>query len=497
MKSERKSGLLLHPSSLPGDYGIGTLGSQAYRFIDFLHNSKQGIWQILPLGPTGYGYSPYQCLSAFAGNPLLLDPDQLRSDGLISDQFLSDLRIPNTGKVDYELVGRNNAKMLQEAYKNFKNVTGETRKAYENFKENNLFWLRDYSLFRTLKDIHNSSPWYEWGKAERLRDEAALNTIEHQYPEEYEFHIFLQYCFYTQWQQLHRYANEKNIAILGDMPIFVAHDSADVWAHPELFYLKETGEPVAIAGVPPDYFSSTGQRWGNPLYRWDVLKKTGYSWWIDRLREIGSVCDLIRIDHFRGFEKYWEIPAESETAINGKWVEGPGEHFFETILNNLPELKILAEDLGIITPEVEQLRDRFGFPGMKILQFAFGGGSGNPYLPHNFVSNCIVYTGTHDNNTTQGWLDNDVVDPQIRTQIIEYLDSGPQDIVWKLIRTAMQSVAKFCIFPVQDLLCLNSSARMNFPGTTEGNWQWRLLSFDKLNQTQKLFTNLTELYGRG
>ncbi len=494
LTSSRASGVLLHPTSLPGRYGIGELGEEAARFIDFLVSSRQRIWQVLPLGPTSYGDSPYQSFSAFAGNPMLISLPQLVGDGWLSQEDLSGAPAFSPDAVDFGWVLSWKKPLLRRAFEAFEQRANEaSRREFEAFITRQAPWLLDFARFMAFKSHFEGKAWGEWDPAIRNRDPQALESLSAELGAEIRFHQFLQYVFFRQWGAVKSYANSRGIQVMGDIPIFVAYDSADVWANPELFYLDEKGHPTVVAGVPPDYFSETGQLWGNPLYRWDVMKKQGYRWWIQRLSKAMALYDLIRVDHFRGFEAYWEVPAGEETAINGRWVEAPGADLFETVSRELGKLPIVAEDLGVITPEVEALRDQFGFPGMKILQFAFSDPS-NAYLPHHYGQNCVVYTGTHDNDTTQGWYD--AATPQERDYMRRYLGCDGTDASWDLIRLGMMSVADRAVFPMQDLLSLGSEARLNTPGKASGNWSWRYRSEVLTEGLANRLAGLTVLYAR-
>jgi len=476
MVFSRASGILLHPTSLPSRFGIGDLGSEAYRFIDFLVASEQTIWQILPLGPVGYGNSPYMCYSAMAGNPLLIDLDSLCRQNLLTiDEIAYPPSFP-LDRVDYDRVHSYKMPLLRNAYERFQaSATPEQTAAFQTFCQNTASWLDDYALYVAFKHHFDNLGWFEWPEPIAKRDPTELANWRGQLVDEIDFCRYLQYEFHAQWSALKRYANDRGIEIFGDIPIYVAQDSADVWAHSEIFCLDpETGLPAEMSGVPPDYFSETGQLWGNPVYKWDVLQKTGFNWWIQRFQAILEYVDLIRIDHFRGFESYWSVPGGEETAMNGVWVDAPGREFFLKLREELGELPIIAEDLGIITPEVEALRDEFGFPGMKILHFAFDSGRDNPYLPYNYrTPNSVVYTGTHDNNTTIGWYEERGEDQN--QWVWNYLGcSRGEGVNWDLIRLALASVADRAIFPMQDLLGLGADARMNAPGKATGNWDWQM-----------------------
>lgn len=479
----RMSGILLHPTSLPGSFGIGDLGSSAYEFVDFLVKSGQQLWQILPLGPTGWGNSPYMCFSAFAGNPLLISPERLVERGWLSaDDWTSlpdwiPLQEIFPGRISYELVIPFKQAIFQRAWQGFKtNATAEQQQAFQTFCAEQETWLKDYALFMVLKDRYKGAEWSTWDPALARRHPEALAQVELEAVDEILFHKFLQFVFNEQWLALRRYANGYGVRILGDIPIYVAYNSADVWLDQRLFDLDTTGQPVRVAGVPPDYFSETGQRWGNPLYNWEAMKASGYQWWIDRIQATLRWVDGLRIDHFRGFESYWAVPVEEATAIRGEWLKGPGSDLFHALKSALGDLPIIAEDLGDITPEVLQLRDEFGFPGMKILLFAFGSGSENPYLPHCYSSNCVVYTGTHDNNTTVGWFYDQLSDWE-RDEVRRYLgDLSSEGIHWDLIRLALESVADLAIIPLQDVMGLGSDSFMNKPGRMGDNWAWRYTS---------------------
>lgn len=491
----RSSGVLLHPTSLPGPFGIGDLGPQAHAWVDTLVRAKQRWWQILPLGPTGFGDSPYQCFSAFAGNPNLISPQLLQESGLLDAADIAGAGF-SAERVDYGAVMAFKNKILGRAWENFQagrspNLRGD----FDQFRRENAGWLDDFTLFIALKEAHGGRSWQQWPGPLKVREPAALRHARNTLADPIGRHSFRQFLFARQWTRLKRHANERGIRIIGDTPIFVAGDSADVWANPELFLLNERHEPTVVAGVPPDYFSATGQLWGNPLYNWPALKKSGYAWWVRRLREMLKQVDLIRLDHFRGFEAYWEVPAGMPTAEKGRWVTGPGGDLLETLRRELGELPLIAEDLGLITPEVEELRDQFELPGMRILQFAFDGERDNPYLPHNFVRNTVVYTGTHDNDTTRGWYQS--VSEELRDRVRRYLGRDGRDIAWDFIRLAWSSVADYAVVPLQDLLNLGAEARMNIPGRGEGNWNWRLSDGMVNAGVLDRLAELTITYGRG
>ncbi len=498
MHFPRSAGVLAHPTSFPSKYGIGDFGDSAYEFVDFLVKAGQSWWQLLPLGPTGYADSPYQSFSSFAGNVLLISPDYLVRDGFLPE--IATIVVPNfpQDEVDFGPVIDYKMRLYKQAFAHFREQgTAVQRADFVQFCEEQAGWLDDYAFFMALKGEHvdqDGGVWNTWPKGIAQRQAKAMKSWRKKLADEIELHKFLQFLFFQQWLPLKAYANERGLQLVGDIPIFVAFDSADVWANPELFYLDEAGAPTVIAGVPPDYFSETGQRWGNPLYRWDKMKKNGYAWWGNRLRSAFTFADIVRVDHFRGFEAYWEIPAEEETAVIGQWVQGPYFDFFDTMLETLGELPIIAEDLGVITPEVEAMRDRYDFPGMKILQFAFGGEQNSGFLPHTFGTNCVVYTGTHDNETAVGWYQN--ADEQERDHIRRYLAVSGQDIAWDMIRIALASVADTAVIPMQDLFSLDNSARMNFPGKVGGYWRWRYRAEMLQDHIAHRLRDMCWVYGR-
>ena len=493
MRFERSSGLLLHPTSLPGPYGIGDLGPSAFQFVDWLADAGCKLWQILPLGPTGYGDSPYQCFSAFAGNPYLISPDYLLRDDLLHPDDLGGIPDFQDDKVDYGRLIPWKLNLLERAFIRFKSAPLPVRHEFDRFCAENVSWLPDYALFMALKEANGGGAWGGWPEALRKRDSDTLAEAGQRHADAVERFTFYQFAFYRQWTTLRDHAHQRGIQIIGDIPIFVAYDSADVWAHPELFYLDGDGQPTVVAGVPPDYFSKTGQLWGNPLYRWDVLQEQGYDWWIARFRAILGQVDIVRLDHFRGFAGYWEIPAGSKTAEKGRWIPGPGEDFLLAVKTALGELPIIAEDLGEITPDVIELRDQFDLPGMKILQFAFTGPD-NDFLPHSYLSNCVTYTGTHDNDTARGWYES--APEHERDFARRYLETDGSNFARELTRAAWASVAVYAVVPMQDLLGLGTEARMNFPSTLGGNWAWRL-SGDELSMAlQGRLRELNYLYSR-
>ena len=472
MRLTRAAGILLHPTSFPAPFGIGEIGEAAFRFVDFLAESAQSLWQVLPLGPTGYGDSPYASFSSMAGNPLLVNLSWLEAEGDVEAEVLQEAPPLRDDQVDYGQVIPFKMGVLRHAALHFRQQADEASRArFERFCEENRAWLEDYALFMALKDAHNGAAWNTWEWELASRQPEALAEWKARLEEAIFIHKYIQFRFFEQWGTLHSYANEKGVQIIGDLPIFVAYDSVDVWANPRLFKLDENLLPTVVAGVPPDYFSETGQLWGNPLYRWDVMAEEGYTWWVERIRQTLKMVDLIRLDHFRGFVAAWEIPAGEPTAVNGRWVEGPGEALFRALEAALGDLPLIAEDLGFITPEVEALRERLGLPGMKILQFAFGTDAANPYLPHNYEPNVAVYTGTHDNETLVGWARH--LSPRERDNLHRYLGPVGEDLHWALIRLAYRSVADLAIIPLQDVLGLGNEARMNRPGHLGGNWSWR------------------------
>jgi 4-alpha-glucanotransferase len=497
--NNRVSGILLHVSSLPSQFGIGDLGPEAYRFADFLSKTKQGIWQILPINLTdvAQGNSPYQSASAFAGNPLLLSPEMMVNDGFIAQSEIE--HVPSFPKdhVDYTAVIAYKTRLFKDAYKRFQHM--QNRQDYEAFCTEQSDWLDDFALFMALRGHFQGKPWTEWPHDIRDRKADVLSSLKNKFRDTIESSKFLQYLFFKQWDSLKDHCNHNGVHIFGDIPIYVIHDSVDVWANPDLFMLDEEKRPSAIAGVPPDYFSETGQLWGNPIYRWDVLRESGYEWWMRRFEHNARLLDLIRIDHFRGLVGYWLVPAGETNAVNGQWVKAPAEDFFTVLLQRFPEIPIVAEDLGVITSDVIEIMDRFEFPGMKILLFAFGDDiATNPYIPHNLRKNCFIYTGTHDNNTARGWYEREA-SPDIKKKLFQYLGQEvcAENIHCVLVRLAMMSVAKAAIFPMQDILGLGEEARMNRPATTVNNWQWRLLPEQLTPSISDRLREMTEIYGRG
>ena len=506
MRFPRASGILLHPTSLPGCFGIGDLGDEAYRFADFLVASGQSLWQVLPLGPTGYGDSPYACYSAFAGNALLISPARLSDEGLVGKDKLSEVSSLLPHRVDFARAHEIKDAVLRETFAEYQQTTDtEFRRACETFAAQNASWLDDYALFRALKTAHGGAAWYEWEQPLVRRTPAALNRAREELHDQIEAQKFYQFLFFKQWLDLKAYCNRRGVKMVGDVPIFVAHDSADVWTNPDQFKLNPDGTPIVVAGVPPDYFSKTGQYWGNPIFNWERMLADGFKWWIERVRATLQMVDIARIDHFRGFAACWEIPGGDTTAERGRWVEAPGRELFTAIRDALGELPIIAEDLGVITPDVEKLRDDFGFPGMRILQFAFSSDPKNLDLPHNYHRNVVAYTGTHDNDTTVGWFNSVAGEGSTRnaTQIegerefcMKYLKTVGREIHWDFIRALFASVAATAIVPMQDLLGLGTEARMNLPNSTSGNWRWRFREDALTVELAERLRDVSKLYGR-
>ena len=506
MTFPRQSGILLHPTSFPSKFGIGDFGDEAYQFIDFLVESKQTLWQVLPLGQTGYGDSPYQCFSAFAGNVYLISLEKLMEDGFLIQKDLSNVPKFPTDKIDFGKVIEYKLQLLRKAFENFRKTDDEQiAQEFRTFCHENDFWLNDYALFRAIKFSKNQVSWQDWNEDLKLRQPEALEKAREELDEEDFAQKFYQFAFFRQWNSLKQYANEKGIKIIGDVPIFIALDSCDVCCNPSQFKLNADGSPSVVAGVPPDYFSKTGQLWGNPIYNWDLMRSQGFQWWVDRIRHTLKTVDIVRIDHFRGFAASWEVPGGDTTAERGQWVNVPGKDLFNTLKWVFGELPILAEDLGVITPDVEELRDGFGFPGMRILQFAWGGDSKNLDLPHNYIPNSCVYTGTHDNDTTVGWFNSKAGKgsgrdaKQIKKEkdfCKKYLQTNGKEIHWDFIRAVLASVANTAVIPMQDLLGLGNEARMNLPASTAGNWQWRCKAKDFDKKIAQRLADLSELFGR-
>jgi len=507
MADGRASGILLHPTSLPGDFGIGDLGRHAFAFVDFLNRTKQTYWQILPLGPTGYGDSPYQCFSAFAGNTLLISPELLVDDGFLTTEQITDRPGFQPHKVDYGAVHEWKNRILPLAFEGLHHITSaDLRDNFETFIRDNESWLDDYALYRAIKASQGQKAWYEWDEPLRRRDTTALDHAAERLFSAVLAEKFYQFLFFRQWNAVKEYANRHGVRIVGDVPIFIALDSADVWRHQNLFKLNADGSPKVVAGVPPDYFSQTGQLWGNPIYDWDAMRRDGFRWWIDRVRSMLQTVDVVRIDHFRGFAAAWEVPGGDKTAENGQWVDVPGKELFDALKNSLGHLPFWAEDLGVITPDVEELRDGFGFPGMRILQFAFGGDPRNHDLPHNYINNCVAYTGTHDNDTTVGWWHSQAGAGSTRDAgeigrehdfCMRYLDTDGTEIHWDFVRAVWSSVANTAVAPLQDLLGLGTEARMNLPASTSGNWHWRFHEEAITPDIEVRLRELTEVFGRG
>jgi len=517
MSHDRASGLLLHITSLPGRHGIGDMGPEAYRFADYLVAAGQSLWQMLPIVPVGYGWSPYAAPSTFAGNELFISPDLLAEDGLLPDGFLEETPSFPEGDVDFEAVLRWKHKVLFAAWDLFSaghavpgHAAGDAdsramRARFDAFCRTEAHWLDDYALFEVLKDEHDRSEWMSWKEDYAMREEAAIAAARAQFATRIERVKFIQFLFQEQWQRLKTYCNKQGVRIFGDLPIYVAQDSADVWANRELFTLDASGRATAVSGVPPDYFSATGQRWGNPIYRWDRMQETDYAWWTRRMARILDLVDLVRLDHFRGFEAYWEVAASEETAVNGSWKQGPGADLFESLERQLGRLPLIAENLGVITDGVTDLMNRFGFPGMAILQFAFDDGAANEFLPHNYREPLVAYTGTHDNDTIMGWWshtqstqDQDVT-KRAKAYCREYLDlecHPEEDIHWRAIRALMASVARYVVIPVQDVIGLGAEARMNTPGLASGNWGWRLSEGQLDGAAAERLRELARLFGR-
>lgn len=507
MQFVRSTGTLLHPTSLPGPQGIGDFGSEAYRFVDFLQGSGQKLWQVLPLNPTGYGDSPFQCFSASAGNPLLISLEKLLEEGILHRDNIGTVPDFPVDSVDYGRVIQWKLPILRRAARNFLSTAGaEQRAAFELFCTQSAQWLNDFALFMALKDAHQQVAWTRWPREVAQRRPEALKQWIERLASQIEAIKFWQFVFFRQWQSLRTYAHDRGVRIIGDIPIYVAHDSADVWANPQFFLLDAEGNPEKVSGVPPDYFSATGQLWGNPIYNWPLLEETGYRWWIERFRSAMMLYDIVRIDHFRGFEAYWEVPARETTAVHGWWVKGPGAQLFRVLQAEFGELPIIAENLGVITPEVEAIRHEFGFPGMAILQFAFGNDPQGPsFRPHNYPREVVAYTGTHDNDTTVGWWNSAGTTDSVRTPedvarehsfARAYLDFHDEPVNWVLIRAVLASVANTAVVPMQDLLGLGNEARMNRPGTSSGNWRWRMRPGALDLQLSARLQQLNSIYGR-
>jgi len=514
MITSKTSGILLHPTSLPGPFGIGDFGPAAYAFVDFLIASGQRFWQALPLGPTGYGNSPYSSYSAFAGNTLLISPQQLVHDGLLEEADLATSPNFPEERVDFEAVQLFKDDMLRRAFASFKLQSDTSmRREFIAFCKRNAVWLDDFVLYRALKEKHSGAAWIDWDSTLAYRNPDALVAQRARLEDETTAQCFFQFIFFRQWFALKKYCNDSGIKIIGDLPIFVAYDSADVWAAPDLFKLDGELKPTVVAGVPPDYFSKTGQLWGNPLYDWERMESESYAWWVRRMATTLHLFDAVRLDHFRGFVAAWEIPAGEATAERGTWVEGPGAKLFCEFERAIGELPVIAEDLGVITPEVDALRDEFGFPGMRVLQFGFDGELGNIHLPHNYPPNTVAYTGTHDNNTSVGWFESVALEEapgemangesgnldEVKNQhafCLDYLSSDGTEIHWDFIEAVLSSAAGMAVVPLQDLLGLGTEARMNLPSTTEGNWLWRFRQEDLSEAIARRMKDLTISHGR-
>ena len=497
VSEQRLSGILLHVTSLPSYGGIGDFGPAAYAFVDFLAEAKQRLWQVLPLSPTGYGNSPYSSLSAFAGNPLLISLERLVAGGWLGADRIAGLS-GHDGHVDFEEVTRKKLPLIEEAAANFiDHASDEARARFQHFSKSNISWLADYAMFNVLRRRFGYASWNEWPEDFAQRNENAMTMTLNENRRELAIEQVIQFFFNEQWCALRSYCAESKVRILGDVAIFVSYDSADVWTHPEIFELDAEGKPLRVSGVPPDYFSVTGQRWGNPLYKWKLLEQSGFDWWVARIRRSLTLYDMIRLDHFRGFEAYWSIPTEEETAVNGVWVKAPGHALFNRLKEVFGDLPFVAEDLGLITPEVDELREHFGMPGMRVMQFGFADRGAHIHLPQSFVPDMVVYTGTHDNNTTLGWWQEDTTENERRDLQI-YLQPIRHDgeVVWAMIRAVARSVANICIFPLQDVLHLGREARMNTPSASEGNWTWRY-GMDALHPDfARQLADLTEMTDR-
>ena len=501
MKFLRASGILLHITSLPSPFGIGDLGPQAFEFVDLLLKAKQKYWQILPLGQTGYGNSPYQCYSAYAGNIYLISLEKLMDDGFLSSADLENAPRGNADRVDFEAAAGFKLPLLRKAFENFRHTSDEKIIGeFHSFCDTNGYWLEDYALFQALRSAIDDASWLDWDEPLKLRQADALETAKSDLDEEVFAQKFYQFVFFGQWFALKSYANSKGILIIGDIPIYVAFNSSDVWCGQDNFKLNDDGSPAVAAGVPPDYFSKTGQLWGNPIYNWEKMRAEGFGWWVSRLRFNLALFDIARLDHFIGFTRAWEVPGKDKTAEHGRWVSVPGYDLFSTFRYALGDLPLLAEDLGDLTPEVENLRDTFGLPGMRILQFAFGGDAKNSHLPHNYVQNTVVYTGTHDNDTVVGWFKSKKKCKKGTDTSLEhcskYMRIDSKGIHWEFIRTALASVADIAIMPMQDILGLDNKARMNVPATSAGNWSWRYKDGDLTDSIILRLAEMNELYDR-
>lgn len=495
MSLTRESGILLHPTSLPGRHGIGDFGPSAFRFVDWLAEASQRLWQVMPLGPTGFGDSPYASTSAFAGNPLLISLDWLAGDGLLDMEMLNNSPPFADDHVEFVKVVEFKERMLREAYDRFRRGAGSNlRGEFEEFQQREQRWVNDFALFMAVKDAHQKRAWQDWEEPIRLRQPEAIAAWTSKLAPEIRYFLFIQFLFARQWSELKKYANDRNVRLVGDIPIFVAEDSSDVWTNRSQFKLDDLGRPTEVAGVPPDPFAAEGQRWGNPVYNWPAMRDSGYAWWVDRIRTALNQVDIVRIDHFRGFAAAWMVPAKDETAANGHWELAPGAEVFAAIREHLGDVPFVVEDLGVITPDVIELREKLGYPGMNVLHFAFDGDAANAYLPHNYVANSVVYTATHDNQTTVGWFLSR--SERERTLVQHYLGHEGADIAWDLIRVALSSTANTAIVPLQDVLRLDDSARMNVPGQPIGNWSWRYMEGQLQSDLARGMGDLTNMYGR-
>ena len=493
----RCSGILLHVTSLPSKFGVGDFGPSAFEFVDTLSQASQSLWQILPINPTSFGNSPYSCTSAFALNPLFVSPELMLRDGLLEEDDLKSVPKFSSERVQYSPVLEFKIKILSKSYDRFKLVVG--RNEFEKFCADNAYWLEDYCLFSALKNLFNERSWSEWPDEIKKRNPDALDRYADSLREPVEREKYFQFVLFRQWKELQEYCQDKGILIFGDVALYVNHDSADVWSHPENFKLDQELKPVVVAGVPPDYFSETGQKWGNPVFDWTSLRENKFAWWVERMKHNLALFDLVRIDHFRGFLAAWEIPADEPTAVNGQWQESPGEDFFSTLMNDIESVPVVAEDLGVITQDVKDAMARFGFPGMKLLIFAFDGDiSENPYAPDNHVENCVLYTGTHDCNTVRGWFEDELSDEsRVKLENIIGGKVCADTVSEKMMVLTMKSIARTAIFPMQDVLGLGSEFRMNCPGIAENNWEWRLLPGQWPKSMAEKLADTTKLYGRG
>lgn len=495
MEVRRSGGILLHPTSLPGEFGIGNFGPEANQFIDYLAEAGLTLWQILPLGPTGPGDSPYQSFSAFALNPLLINLCHFVNKGLITENDLAEAKYINTGKVDYAFVTESRTKIFRQAFNAFiASAPAEDLAAFDSFSQRNSSWLEDFALFMATKDYFGGIAWHGWPESIRNRESTAMLNFGQMLSKEINYYRFLQFVVNCQWMEVKAYANEKGIKIIGDIPLYISFDSSDAWSNPEMFLLDKQQQPVLVAGVPPDFFSETGQLWGNPVYDWDYHLNTEFHWWVQRMEYNLELSDIIRIDHFRGLAAYWAVPYGAENAIDGEWLPAPGEALFTALTKKTAYLPVIAEDLGVITSDVDELRDKFGLPGMKILQFGFDKAESNPFLPHFYTPNSAVYTGTHDNDTVMGWYN--LLDEEDKRKFHDYTGCNCTEVHWQMIRLAMASVSVYAVIPLQDVFGLGSEARLNIPGTPSGNWQWRFNEADLLPDYARKLKQYCRLYNR-